>query len=72
MPLASSQVVPEANDTIRDYLRGDQGLVAWSDLSQTLHNFYLLKLEPYFWVVFCNFTDFHFDLNSVHSSYIFF
>jgi hypothetical protein len=50
--LANSQVVLEANDTIRDYLRGGQRprhlllLHVSRGLSQTLHNIYLTKAEP--------------------------
>ena len=46
------------------------GIVPWRDLSHTLHNFHLLKAEPYFWAVTCNCTDFHFGLNSVHLFYV--
>ena len=46
------------------------GIVPWRDLSHTLHNFHLLKAEPYFWAVTCNFTDFHFGLNSIHLFFV--
>ena len=44
-------------------------VVVWRDVCLTLHNIYLLKVEPYFYAVHCTFTNFHFDLNSVHLSY---
>ena len=74
--LATSQVVPDslASGTTWEVatttaLAYSSVIVAWRDLSHNLHNFHLLKAEPYFWAVTCNCTDFHFGLNSVDLFY---